>query len=284
MDHYLYIIGIRSNGNVLLIRRSPDVVRNRELALAKGEKWNPEDNYHLASLIRDDQIVDVLLQTPLVPIPIDEFLEGNKRKGEDGTKGEFRGRDCDDLLEDESGKANQTWIDFEKGRTTENTLDSLKLIREIQEAARQGRLEAEKEKLEEERRKARLEEEKRRNEERKMQIRIRAEKQQVGEPTRKMDLKTELREMREQERLVRLLQMQAKQEEEKWRSQTIATKRPISINREGKKKYYYEPIGLSAEQKVQIRKALWEEYLNVPKEERTKWEQEHFETGLPTWF
>jgi hypothetical protein len=66
MDHYFYVVGVKHDGKIFLIRRSPETAEAREHALLRGEKWTSQDDYYLASLIDDERIADVLLFSPML--------------------------------------------------------------------------------------------------------------------------------------------------------------------------------------------------------------------------
>lgn len=144
LNHYQYIMGIQNNGKVLLIRRSPVSARSHARAHSLGEKWTEDQDQLYVSLIGDDQVADVLLIAPLISM---SNSANDERKNEDSfqVEGAFKGKDC--LYTSHSNKRKDVFIDFESGKTTGNTLDSLKLIHETWNAAKQGTEDAKREKL-----------------------------------------------------------------------------------------------------------------------------------------
>ncbi|WP_028777292.1 hypothetical protein [Shimazuella kribbensis] len=186
MDHYFFVIGVKHDGRIFLIRRSPETAMEKEHALLRGEKWTSRDDYYLASLIDDDRIADVLLGTPLVPI---EYAFSEKTtKPKEVSEHDFKGNDCLELYQENESKRN-VFIDFDGGRTTGNTLNSLKLIMETQAAAWRARLEA-KAQLEKEKQE-RLEREKE-EQERIKQQKLQEERLRV-EMQRKKDLENQIK-------------------------------------------------------------------------------------------
>lgn len=173
MNRYFYVIGIRDNGQVLLIRRSPELARQRVEAEDKGKELSTTEDHYLASLIVEDKIASVLMQTPLIYMEYEPSMRknGKKKEGIIVDDGVFKGKDC--LFMDDR---RSTIIDFEGGRTESSSLDPLELIRQTEEAIRLEREERVRIQREREERIKREEEERKRLEEEERQ---RAEKKRL---------------------------------------------------------------------------------------------------------
>lgn len=301
MDTYQYTVAVRRNGNVLLIRRDPTAARLRAEALERGEKWDSTNDVFWASLIHDRVVADVLIQTPL--IAVDYVPNERKPKVE---KDLFFGKDCDYIPPETERQ--ETFIDFERGRTTGNTLDTLALIRQTWEEARRGREEARK-KIEE--RKKREEERRRREKEREMiemeDVGIRFDD---GKPIEiidgeiRFDDHEPISEREEESR-----QPERSFEAERWSWLINEPLHPFweeerrKIREEGlRRKAERERIEewkrdtqvwgralleeeATDERSLLIREFVWREYENMPKNKRAEWERETFQNRLlPIWF
>jgi hypothetical protein len=239
MDHYFYVIGVKHDGRIFLIRRSPETAMAREHALLRGEKWTSQDDYYLASLIDDDNIADVLLGTPLVPL---EYAFSEKiKKQKEVSEHDFKGNDCLELFQENESKRN-IFIDFDGGRTTGNTLDSLKLIIETQSAALKARIEAKAQLEKEKKELEQLRREKERQEriQKEKQERLRLEKEEQERIQReKQEQKRKSLIQSAQEGLIRIQSLRKEKQkeeqalrEEKWRQEQEERQKEIQLKRQ----------------------------------------------------
>lgn len=312
MDTYQYVVAIRKDGRVLCIRRDPGAARRRAEALVENREWSIEEDAFRASIIDDNKIADVLLHTPLIPT---EYVPVESKAGK---KDSFSGRDCE-YVPWEAGRRDNTVIDFESGRTTGNTLDTLALIRETWEAAKKGQEEAKK-KIEERKKRERIEAEKRRRRKEDEtdwmeDWEIRFDDQEPLEITEgELSFSDQLREEEseqsfEEERRSRLInqpltpfiaeerrkireegmrRLKEKQHlEEEWkRQQERLEKWKREDAQAWERALWDERLDEVTFQRVfLIRESIWQEYLKVPKDKRAEWERETFRNEkLPIWF
>lgn len=315
MDEYLYIVAIKNDGQVLLIRRSPSKIQEREMAIAKKQPLGSTDDEYLASLIHDSNVASVLLQTPLIPM-IYTTKEAPAKPTKSPEKHEFQGDDC---FGDMPDPIEPTIIDFQSGRTTMNTLDTLKLIEETYAARQKVRLDIERMQKEEEQRK----------QQQKLSFKRSSEKlernKDATSPVIKSD-QQELSRLHEEQQVNEILQeekrptihtsAQLKQKdeipvpkeivkltdeererfvEERLRQDDIYGLRRIQkLERQEKEKTAKSLLSNTIKRQVRsgmkidwtdfIKEGLWKEYLELPKEKKKKWENQVFDGRPPLWF
>lgn len=292
MDHYFYTIGVRYDGRVFLIRRSPNAAKRREEALSKGKKWTSQDDEYLISLIHDDRIADVLLQTPLIAM---EYVSQEKKRTVEQVADEFKGGDCVDSQMRTNAK--DQFIDFESGRTTEATLNSLQLIRETMEAAKQERIRLEKLRIKQE---STQEPKKQGQEYEQIEFELDYDEESWEREWEKEreewerlvaeQLWYDYLENEEEKQLKRLQEaqrnrfMEQMQQDTKQRKHEPVQSQSDQDTETPQVEVYYEPIDVSGEIKMQMRQDLWQKYLQVPKENREQWQKQTFQGDLPSWF
>lgn len=273
IDEYLYVIGIIANGNVLLIRRTPKKAAERERARALGEAWSTTNDEYDVTLIPEQRIVDVLLDTPL----IETEYEG-KNPSVHKSADKFKGKDCQE--EEKSRSVHSPFlIDFEQGKVTEEAQDPLALIRETREAAHRERKQIELEKKREEMLKKQELERKRREELERKRREEALRKQQQEEAERKRREQEKQREEAERQRL--LAKQKEEQQRQALRKQNLRESKQEIIERV----LFGEDEGIATPIVDGIRNKLFEQYESLPKSKRLDWEKKTFKGRyLPVWF
>lgn len=289
MDRYLRVIAVRDNGQVILIRQAPHLIKARLDAKLRGERLSVVDDHYLATLIPQHQIVDVLLSTRRVKVDIDLSESDLKRKS-----AEIQGYIPYKSKTEVVNHPEPTFIDFESGKTEFNSLDPLFLIQQTEEAYH---LAIEQIKKEEQERKRKVEEDKRKNKEEEQELEIKHQQEeaerlkQEEKQIKQIEIEKEyhglfqkLAEEQQKGRIAEQLQYQVDMELEKWndgeRGQQLLEEQEEDDRIE---KAWREHLVERAYQ-GEIIGELWFEYLQLLCDSRQSWEEIWFPKGLPIWF